>query len=106
MIEVEWQLIDLSVEKLRAVNVGGIYRKVKNEDLLKALITKSVVEIKVDEEHKAIETLSVYKADNQTQREHTLIADNTLLLTLPFYLQKKAGGVYSFGLSSYIQERN
>lgn len=106
LVEVQWQLIDLSIEKLRAVSIGGIYRKVKNEEVLKALITKSVENIKVDEEHKAIETLSIYKADNQTQREHTVIADNTPLLSLPFYLQKKAGGIYSFGLSSYIQERN
>lgn len=104
-IPVEFQLIDLSIEKLMSVSVGGIFRRVKPSDVIKALITKTVENIKVNDDAKAIEALNFIDADNTETREHIVIGDNLPLLQLPQYVQQKAGGVYSLGLSSYIQDR-
>ena len=106
VIDVEFQLLDLSMEKMRAVTVGGIFRKTKNEDVVKALLAKQASEIKIADDGLAVEGIKIIEADNQEEREHTVIPQGTPICDLPLLVHRACGGLYSTGINMYLQDRN
>ena len=105
LIDIEFQLLDLSIEKIRSVTVGGIFRKAKSEDVIKGILSKETKDIQLSNDGKAIEHFKIVKADNVEKREHILIPHGTTILDVPHYIHKTCGGVYSTGMASYIQNK-
>lgn len=106
LVDIEFQLLDLSTEKLRAITVGGIFRKVKPEDLIKGILAKETEDVMLGDDGPAVETIKMTKADNTEQREHILIPQGTKLLDVPHYVQRFCGGVYSTGINIYLQNKD
>lgn len=105
LVEIDFQLMDLSLEKIRTVTFGNIFRKVKNEDVIKSVLSREASKVKLDDGRPAISAIQMQPADNTEERSHTLITQGTRLIDVPHYVQKRCGGVYSFGLASYIQNK-
>lgn len=103
MVQVQFQLIDKTIEQLRMISVGGIYRKVNVEDVLKTLMYGESQKLKVDG-LKLPQGVDMVTANNQTVRDHILIPHGTQLTSLPEYVHKKCGGVYSAGIGYYLQD--
>lgn len=106
LIDIEFQLLDLSIEKIRSVTVGGIFRKTNSEDVIKGVLRKETTDVKIADSGQAVETIKIVKADNQEKREHIVIPQGTSILDVPQYLQKFCGGVYSTGINMYLQNKS
>ena len=105
-VDVEFQLVDLGYEKLRAVQVGMIGRETTGLDVAKYLLTDQGQKTTVGDNGPCIEKFSFYRADNTEKREHVVIPQGTALLDVPGYIQANCGGIYSNGINTYIQNRN
>lgn len=105
LIDIEFQLMDLSMEQLRSVYVGGIFRKSTAFDTMRAAIAKETAGITIENDSAAIESYKFYEADNTEEREHIVVPQATQLFDLPAYLQSKCGGIYSTGIGIYLQNK-
>lgn len=101
---IEFQLFDKSIEKLRMVTVGGIFRRANSEKVIKAILAKESGKIKTST-GRAVETVDVVKPNNEEDREHFLIPHGTRLLDVPKYIQERCGGVYNTGINCYYQSK-
>lgn len=105
-LEIEFQLLEKTVEQLRMLSVGGVTRDCTVGDFLRTTLTTYGQSTSVSADS---QLLGVDMADpsNQTQRDHIVIPHGRVgLLDLPDYVQQKCGGVYSTGLGSYIRDRH
>lgn len=100
---VDLELLERSVEKVRKVTVGGIYRNVTPEDLIKNVLNKFTEDLEIEGEP-AINVISVVEAHNSDKREHILIPQGMPLLDVPNYIQDNCGGVYNTSLNCYCAE--
>lgn len=100
MFTVTFQLLDKSLEKIRALQIGGLYNNVTGEELVKALLTKACRTVSVDEERK-LKGVDMVPASNQIRRD-IVIPQGLSLTELPHYLHFKCGGLYSAGLGYYL----
>jgi len=103
-LTISFQLFNRSLEVLRTITVGGIFRKVINEDVIKAILTKESLRLKI-EGKQAIEGMNIVESDNKTVRDHTIIPQGVRLIALPTYVQEKCNGVYNFGIGTYLQRK-
>lgn len=99
LVEVDFQLMDASAEKLRIVTFGGIWRRCPPEDLIKAVLANE------SKKTGAIDYIDVKTASNKTPREHFEIPQETRLCELANYVQIKCGGLYSAGVGQYTRNR-
>lgn len=104
VVDVHFQLYDLSYEKLRTVTVGNIFRRATCEEVMKSILAKESDKIKT-KEGKAIDYIQVVEPDNEEKREHFVIPQGTLLTDIPHYLQKRCGGIYNAGIGRYIRDK-
>ncbi len=98
---VSFQLLNSTLEQLRMVMVGGIYRNVKPGDVLRAIIGSESKKVKTSAGI-AIKGVDMVPANNEVIRDHVIIPP-TKLLGLPDFIQTKCGGVYSAGMGFYLQ---
>lgn len=105
VIDLEFQLMDLSLEKLRAITVGGIFRKVKPEDVVKGFVAKESNTVKIADDGPAVTAIKMFEADNSEEREHIVIPQGLPLFQVPHYVQRYCGGIYSSGINIYIQNK-
>lgn len=105
LIEIEFQLLDQSVDALRSVEFGANFRRCTPEDLVKGVIRKESQKYSTDD-GPAIEKVDMVKADLEEPREHFIIPYDTLLTEMPLYVQAKCGGIYNSGIGSYIKNKN
>lgn len=102
--EVNFQLFDKSIEKLRLVTVGGIFRRAKAEDVIKSILAKESSKVKIDT-GSTFSGVDIVEPSNKDEREHFLIPQGTRIFDVPEYIQHKVGGVYSTGINCYFHNK-
>lgn len=102
IFNIKFQLINKALERLRLISVGGIYRDVTTEDVIKAILTKESKELGIEKGRTPI-GVDMVEGSNQTKRTHICIPQGTRLVDMPEYVHVKCGGVYNAGLSCYFQ---
>lgn len=96
------QLVDPALERIRLMTVGGIYRNTTPGDVLRQVMTNVSSQLSLDDDHRVF-GVDMLPYDNTEVRDHVVVPHGTPLVELPFYLQAKAGGIYSTGLGFYLQ---
>jgi hypothetical protein len=86
IVDIEFQLMDLSIERLRAVTIGGIFRQVVPADVIKGVIAKESEKITLGDDGPAVTAIKFYEADNKEKREHILLPQGMSLNEVPFYV--------------------
>ncbi len=99
-IAVDVELLERATEQVRKVTVGGNYRNVIPEDLIKSVLCKFTEDLEVDGE-KAVTTISMVEANNKEKRDHIVIPHGMPLLDVPVFVQNNCGGVYNADLNCY-----
>lgn len=105
ILTVKVQLLDRILEPLRIKMTEGVYRKVKQETILRAVIAEQANQILVDGKP-ALGAIDIYPPDNTEIQQHIIIPHNTLIVSIPTFLQEKMNGVYNAGIGSYLQYYN
>jgi hypothetical protein len=103
IFEISFQLVNKALEQLRFISIGGNYRDVLVEDVLKGVLTTESGKLDVDTA-RAIKGVDMVPSANKKPREHVIIPQGTMLVDLPEYLQTKCGGIYSAGLGYFLQD--
>lgn len=104
ILNVHFQLLNKTLEKLRIVTVGGIFRQTTTENVVRGLLAKESSVIQVNG-NAAIDGVDVEEASNQVKREHITIPQGTQLIRVPTFVQERCGGVYNAGIGSFLQNR-
>lgn len=102
-MNISFQVFNSSLEKLRLVTVGGVWRRVIHDEVLKSVLKIESLKVKT-RENPPIIAVDIVPPDNNEVREHTLIPQGTKLLAVPTHLHEKCNGVYNAGLGSYLQK--
>lgn len=102
IINVKFQLINKAVEQIRMVTIGGIYRRVRAGELIRALLTAEINNINVEGVRKPL-GVDLASGYNQEVREHILIPHGVKLIDMPAFIQNECGGVYSAGFTCYMK---
>lgn len=102
ILEVKFQLTNKSLEQLRMIPVGAIYRNMTGEDVVKAVLTKASRTTTVSEERK-VQGVDMVPASNQEVRPMIQLPQNLQLVDVPFHVHHHCGGLYSAGLGYYLQ---
>lgn len=101
LIRVDFQLMNKAVEQLRLIDVGGPFRDVTGEEVVKAVLTQESLNIKVDAERKP-KGVDMVPATNQKKRKHIVLPNGLALTDLADYIHQSCGGLYSTGLGCYF----
>jgi len=104
ILKINFQLFNRSLEKLRLVTVGGIFRRTKAEDVIRGNLARESARIKIIGE-KAIEGVDIVDTTNKENREHIVIPQGTKLIRVPTFIQERCGGMYNAGIGTYLQDR-
>lgn len=102
IIKVNFQIFNKSLEKLRVVTVGGVFRNTTGFDVVQGIMAKESQRLKIDGEV-AIDGVDMIEPNNKNKRAHVIIPQGTKLLSVPTYVQERAGGIYSAAIGSYFQ---
>jgi hypothetical protein len=105
IVEIHIQLLNRSLEKLRLVTVGGVFRNTNTEKVIRAVLSKESNKVSV-EGKPAIDSVDIIEASNQEERNHIVIPQGLRLIRVPTYLQERCGGVYNTGIGVYLQLRS
>jgi hypothetical protein len=103
IFEVSFQLVNKSLEQMRMMSVGGIYRSVTAIDVIKCVLTNEMKKIVVEGIRKPV-GVDIIDGYNKQVREHVVIPHGTKLVNLPEYVHQKCGGIYSSGFGYYFQK--
>lgn len=103
IVNIRFQLISKQIEQLRAIAVGGTYRDVKVEDVIKSVLTNESLKIKTDDEE-VVKGVDMVAASNQKPRDHVILPSMLPLTLVPEYIHQNCGGVYSTGLGYFFQD--
>lgn len=101
LINVEFQLIDESVEFIRLKQIGTNLRNTSPGAALKTLFNIESNNLPLSIENKIL-GINMAPPDNDEVRTHILIPP-IKLMELPNYLQKECGGIYSTDIGFYLQ---
>jgi hypothetical protein len=99
-VQVNTELLERAVEKIRKITVGAPYRNVKPEDVIKNVLAHFTEDVEIEGE-KAINIISVVEAHNKEKRDHIVIPQGMPLLDVPNYIQDNCGGVYNSSLNCF-----
>lgn len=102
--EVTLQLVDPSVERLRMVAVGGIYRDVAPATVIRAVLGHTSAKYTKDGE---TGPLGVDIAENAAKelKDHVVIKHGTPLFRFPIICHISSDGVFTAGFNFYYQNR-
>lgn len=103
--EVSFQLVNKSLEQMRMMSVGGIYRNTTSADVMRCVLTNEMKKIVVDGKRMPI-GVDIVIGFNTAKRDHVIIPHGTKLVDLPEYIHKKCGGIYSTGFNYYLQKNH
>lgn len=101
---IDFQLFDKSIERLRLVTVGGIFRRVSASDVIKSVLATESSKVKI-QTGKTFEGVDIIEPDNKEKREHVLVPYGTKLHDIAELMQHKVGGVYSTGINCYFHNK-
>lgn len=101
-VDVDIQLVDLAIEKLRMQSVSGIYRGMTTTDVVQGVLTKvsGQLDLAVDE---GVRGVDMVPGMNDAVRDHIVVPNGTKVTDFPTFVQKHAGGVYGSGIGYYFQ---
>lgn len=105
ILTINFQLFNRSLEKLRTVTVGGIFRNTKTDSVIRAILGKESKDLLVDSKA-AVEAIDVVAGSNLAVRDHIVIPQGTKLIRVPTFIQERCGGVYTTGIGTYFQNRS
>lgn len=103
LLDVHFQLLNKALEQVRLIEIGGVFRKVKTDDLLETVLTVESQKADVDEQ-RAIVGVDISPVSNKDIKEQIVVTHGIKLVDFPDYLQKKVG-IYNAGLGSYVQNK-
>jgi hypothetical protein len=101
ILDLDFRLVSKTEEMLRGVQVGGIFRRVTTEKVLKAVFSTESAKIKVNN-IELIKHVNVVETNNKEVREVINIPQTTPLVNLPMVLQHKCGGLYSADIGYFL----
>lgn len=104
VFSIDFQLFDKSIERLRMVTVGGIFRRVTASDVVKSILATESSKVKI-KTGKTFEGIDLVEPDNKEKREHVLIPYGTKIYDVAEYMQHRVGGVYSTGINCYFHNK-
>ena len=102
LVEVEFQLLEPSVEMIRLMTWGGIVRKTSALEAVVGILTNEVKSLPLENKYK-ITGVDFVSPNNVTVREHVIIPHGTKLIDLVKYAHTNCGGIYSSGIRQFIQ---
>jgi hypothetical protein len=104
LVDVHFQLFNKSVEQIRLITVGGIFRRTKVDQLILSMLTNETANVTIDAA-RAIEGIDLVPVSNQETKEQIIITQGTKLVDVVGYLQKRIG-VYAADIGSYLQSKH
>jgi hypothetical protein len=102
MTTVKFQLVNKSLEQMRMIDVGQIFRGATVDDAIKTVLTQASQTTTVNGQ-RTVQGVTMAKSNNPTARTHIVIPHGVKLTDVPEYIQKYAGGVYNGGMGYYLQ---
>lgn len=112
MLPAQFQLVELPVEQLMMMTVGGIYRKTTPAAVLKSALTQfsqTLTGLDNASEVVGVDMYPVPVPAGQKApkvREHIVIPHGTRLVCLADHIQEKEGGIYDTGIGAYYRQPN
>lgn len=112
MLPLQFQLVELPVEQLMMMTVGGIYRKTTPAAVLKSALTQFSQTLQGLDNASSVVGVDMYPVpvpDGQKApkvREHIVIPHGTRLVCLADHIQEKEGGIYDTGIGAYYRQPN
>lgn len=103
LLDIRFQLLDLTYDKLRKIEIGNIYRQLDNEEVMKTVLNEVTTKISIDKEIAGF-GVDIVPMKDKSKREHIIIPQGLKAIDLPSYLQEKCGGIYPTGLGQYLQD--
>jgi hypothetical protein len=102
LFTVQVELLNKSIQQLRMMSFGGVFRQCTTEKALRAIMTVESQKLVIDQsrQNKGVEMVP---ANNTTVRDHIEIPQGTPLIDVPSYIHERCGGVYSAGFGYYLQ---
>lgn len=103
LLTIHFQLFNKSLEQMRLLAVGGVFRNALVGDTLLSMLTTESRKVDVDDE-RAILGVDMSPVSNNDVKQQIVITHGTKLVDLPDFIQKRVG-IYDAGLGSYIQNK-
>lgn len=102
LLTLRFQVVNKAVDQMRMKTVGGIYRDVTVEDVVKAIMTRESPKIEVDSTYlpRGVEMIP---AQNTEKQKHVVIPHGIRLVDIPDYIHRHVSGIYTTGLAYYYQ---
>lgn len=105
LMHVTFQLIDASYYELAMRLVGGTWRGVTNEDVIKILLSEESKKVSVPGDEATI-GVNVMAVNNTKKMDHVIIPHGKVgLVDVVEYLQSKGSGIYSTGAGLFYLAR-
>lgn len=102
MVKVTLEIQDRALEPLRRRTVGGVYRNVTTEQLIRGLMVGVSQQLEV-EGKPVVDGIELDTPDNTAIQQEVLIPQGTLLSNLPTWCQEKGEGVYNTAIGTFFQ---
>ena len=100
--EINLQLVELPVEPLSLLSIGGIFTSPNRTVFLKDVIEKISATLKIKGK-KPIDEVNIDSLNNESPMNQVVIPTNIPLLSLPSFINEEGGGMYVGGVGSFIQ---
>ena len=102
ILMVKLQLLDRSLEPLRIKTTKGIFKDVKQKELIHALLGDESEKVKVDGKP-AIDGIDLIEPNNNEKKKFVILPTGTPIVNVPTILHEKFNGVYTTGIGTYLQ---
>ena len=101
---IQFQLIDLAVEQMMLMPVGGIFRKKTPGEVLKSELTRISHSLQGLDAGDSVNGVQMEPTPANTQpREHIVIPHGIRMVDMADHIQAKEGGIYDAGIGCYYQ---
>lgn len=101
--ELTLQLLDLPIEQIRLMSVGGIFRDTNTANVIRLVLGKQSKQVNVDDTY-SVKGVDIAEGFDPKIWKHVIIPHHTKLQGLATYVQEHGGGVYSSGIGMYLQD--
>lgn len=101
-VDVEFQLLNRTIEPLRIKTASGVFNKVDREELIRGILGGESARVMVDGQP-GIDAMNIVQPDNKDLISQIVFPSFTPVLAIPTYIQERHNGVYSTGIGSYFQ---
>ncbi|QVD49194.1 hypothetical protein LUCX_124 [Xanthomonas phage vB_XciM_LucasX] len=104
VVTVQFQLIDLALERIRMHSVGGLFRNVTPASVVEYVLTTVSTGMQLDEAN-MIKGVDMVPSPNQDAYQHIVIPHGTRFPDFPGFMNRKVGGIYPAGMGVYLQSQ-